>query len=459
MTATAPVPPTSTVPTGTVPSDPEPTPIPVPDPVVTPLTAPVFTHDVAIVGLGYVGLPTALAYHHAGRSVLALDVSARRLDDIANGAVDAIASDHDRLTEALDSTRFELTSDVRRLASARAVIICVPTPVDAHLVPDLGILGRACATVAAEAVPGQLLVLTSTTYVGCTAELLGQPLAARGLVVGEDVHLAFSAERIDPGSTIVAQEQVPRVVGGATPACLERAVELLGRYADSVHPVPCLETAEMTKLLENTFRAVNIALANEFADVCTDLGLDVTDVIGAAATKPYGFMPFWPGPGVGGHCIPCDPHYLLWQLRRSHVDVPVMDAAMHQIAARPGRVVERVRKVLSDRGLGMAGARVLVMGVAYKPGVADLRESPALEILEQLQHEGAQVGFVDPYIDSARLPDGTELKAVPDPRAFQPTLVLVHTAHPGLDVSWMAPEQLVLDATFRTAVPAERVTL
>jgi nucleotide sugar dehydrogenase len=430
----------------------------VPDPVTLGEPA-VFTHDVAIVGLGYVGLPTALAYHHAGRSVLALDVSERRLDDIANGAVDAIASDRDRLTDALESSRFELTSDVAQLRTARAVIICVPTPVDAHLVPDLGILGSACATVAAHAVPGQLVVLTSTTYVGCTAELLGQPLAERGLVVGEDVHLAFSAERIDPGSTVVAQEQVPRVVGGATPECLERAVDLLAGYADSVHPVPCLETAEMTKLLENTFRAVNIALANEFADVCTDLGLDVVDVIGAAATKPYGFMPFWPGPGVGGHCIPCDPHYLLWQLRRSGVEVPVMDAAMHQIAARPGRVVERVRKVLSDRGLGLGGARVLVMGVAYKPGVADLRESPALEIMEMLRREGAEVGFVDPYIDSARLPDGTQLQGVSDPRGFQPTLVLVHTAHPGMDVSWMTPHQLVLDATFRTAVPAERVTL
>ncbi|MFD1861103.1 nucleotide sugar dehydrogenase [Aeromicrobium camelliae] len=420
---------------------------------------PAATADVAIVGLGYVGLPTALAYHHAGQRVIAFDISPQRRSAIARHDVDLLASDHRRLHRAMDDPQFELVDDPEQLRRARAVIVCVPTPVDRHLVPDLTPLRSACETLVEQTVPGQLLMLTSTTYVGCTEDLLVRPLRRRGLVAGEDIHVAFSAERIDPGSAAVRTEEVPRVVAGATPSCTSAAQRVLAAYAERVHPVPSLAVAEMTKLLENTFRAVNIALVNEFADICGSLGLEVTDVIDAAATKPYGFMPFRPGPGVGGHCIPCDPHYLLWQLRRDRVDAPMISTAMQQIAARPTRVVERIRDVLSRHGMGMPGARVLVSGVTYKPDVADLRESPALEILQRLIEAGVVVAFADPYVPIATLPNGVDLLRVEDPTAFSPDLVLLHTAHTGVDTSWIPDSTLVLDATYGAHALPNRVAL
>lgn len=423
-----------------------------------PRPTPSFDADVAIVGLGYVGLPTALAYHHAGTRVVALDIAAPRLTAIRSGEVDIVPDDRTRLRHALDDPGFVLTADVSALSRARAVIVCVPTPVDRYLVPDLSLLRAACASVVAHAVPGQLLMLTSTTYVGCTEDLLVRPLLRRGLVAGDDVHVAFSAERIDPGSAGVKTETVPRVVAGATPACTDAAANVLGSYAESVHRVSSLAVAEMTKLLENTFRAVNIALINEFADICRTLGMEVGDVIDAAATKPYGYMAFRPGPGVGGHCIPCDPHYLLWQLRRERMDAPMIATAMQQIAGRPGRVVDRIRDVLSARRRGLPGTRVLVSGITYKPDVADLRESPALEILQSLLEAGAIVGYTDPYIPVATLPDGIELIGVDEPGAFDPEVVLLHTAHTGVDTSWIG-DALVVDATYGARGFANRVAL
>ncbi|MET0447381.1 MAG: nucleotide sugar dehydrogenase [Aeromicrobium sp.] len=417
-----------------------------------------FDIDVAIVGLGYVGLPTALAYQAAGSSVLGIDVSASRLHDIRAGSVDLISRDHDRLDEALIHHTLELTGDLSQLSRARAVIVCVPTPVDRYLVPDLTMLRSACDAVVAHAVPGQVLLLTSTTYVGCTTDMLLNPITRKGMVPGRDIFIAFSAERIDPGQEAVSQEAVPRVVGGASPECVERAAEVLGAYADEVHRVPSLGTAEMTKLLENTFRAVNIALVNEFADICRTLDIEVMDVIDAAATKPYGYMPFTPGPGVGGHCIPCDPHYLLWQLRKDRVEAPVITEAMQSIANRPTLVVDRIRQLLSDRGRSLTGARILVAGVAYKPGVADLRESPALEIIQRLRSLGASVGYVDPYIPRLVV-DGVEMRPIQNPATFHPTLVLLHTAHPDSPLDWMRPDQLVLDATYQGTDIINRVTL
>ncbi|MET0929658.1 MAG: nucleotide sugar dehydrogenase [Aeromicrobium sp.] len=417
-----------------------------------------FEFDVAIVGLGYVGLPTALAYQAAGSSVLGIDVSPSRLHDIRSGAVDVISRDRDRLDEALIHESLELTADLSQLSRARAVIVCVPTPVDRYLVPDLTMLRAACDAVVDHAVPGQLLMLTSTTYVGCTSDMVLNPITRRGMLPGRDIYIAFSAERIDPGQETVSQESVPRVVGGASPECVERAAEVLGVYADEVHRVPSLGTAEMTKLLENTFRAVNIALVNEFADICRTLDIEVMDVIEAAATKPYGYMPFTPGPGVGGHCIPCDPHYLLWQLRKDRVSAPVITEAMHSIANRPTHVVDRIRQLLSERGRSLTGARILIAGVAYKPGVADLRESPALEIIQRLRALGASVGFVDPYVPRIVV-DGVEMRPIQNPATFHPTLVLLHTAHPDASLDWVRPDQLVLDATYTGTGIVNRVTL
>ncbi|MGH3658774.1 MAG: nucleotide sugar dehydrogenase, partial [Micromonosporaceae bacterium] len=255
---------------------------------------------IGIVGLGYVGLPTALALAEAGSSVIGCEVSDERLADIRSGAVDLLETDHARLRRQMGGDRLRLTVDPAALRGADTVVICVPTPVDEHLTPDLSAVAGACRTVVQHAVPGQLIVLTSTTYVGCTRDHLVKPLAERGLRVGVDVFVAFSPERIDPGVAKHAQESTPRVVGGATPACRERAVQALRRVAPYVHEVSSPEAAEMTKLLENSFRAVNIAFANEVSELARELGLDPVEVIEAAATKPYGFMAFYPGPGVGG---------------------------------------------------------------------------------------------------------------------------------------------------------------
>ncbi len=418
-----------------------------------------FTFDVAIVGLGYVGLPTALAIGASGRRVLGLDVSEARLAVIRAQEADLLDSDRERLRKALDDTNFVISSDLSLLARASSVIVCVPTPVDPYLVPSLGILRAACASVVEYAVPGQLLMLTSTTYVGSTRDLLALPLADRGLIPGSDVFVAFSPERINPGDDAFSHEDVPRVVGGVTPACGDAAAALLKISTKLVHRVASADVAEMTKLVENTFRAVNIALANEFADICQALGMEVMDVIDAASTKPYGFMPFTPGPGVGGHCIPCDPHYLLWQLRKARLSTPIIEHAMAGIAARPHRVVERARRILSDRDHGISSARVLVVGVAYKPDVQDLRESPALEIIAALRAEDAEVAFYDPWCPTA--PDGTggELSSLADPAEWGADLIILHTRHSNVDLTWLQSVPMVLDTTYRLADGANVIRL
>ncbi|GAB3280813.1 nucleotide sugar dehydrogenase [Actinocorallia lasiicapitis] len=408
-----------------------------------------FGHDVAIIGLGYVGLPTALTFHAAGARVLGVDVSVRRLDDIRAEQVDLLDSDRVRLTEALGTSAFELTADVTRAAEAAAMVICVPTPVTEELSPDLRALKGACAAAVAAAVPGQVLILTSTTYVGCTEDFLVKPLRERGLEVGSDIFVAFSPERIDPGNDRHAHEDVPRVVGGTTERCTAAASKILARYNSNIHEVSGSGVAEMSKLLENTFRAVNIAMANEFANASRQLGIDIMEVIDAAATKPYGFMPFYPGPGAGGHCIPCDPHYLLWQMKKERVVMNVVENAMNDIAMRPGEVVHRVRELLSDHGKGLRGAKVLVLGVAYKPGVEDIRESPALEIIERLLRAGAEVSYHDQLIREVEI-DGHRLTSV-DPASVDVDLVLAHTPQRGGQSAWIKPGQLVLDATYRMA--------
>ncbi|GAA3225478.1 nucleotide sugar dehydrogenase [Actinocorallia longicatena] len=416
-----------------------------------------FTHDVAIIGLGYVGLPTALTFHAAGARVLGVDVSERRLDDIRAERVDLLDSDRVRLTEALSGDALELTASVAAASSAAAMVICVPTPVTEELSPDLRALKGACAAAVEHAVPGQVLILTSTTYVGCTEDLLVRPLRERGLEIGTDVFVAFSPERIDPGNDRHAHEDVPRVVGGTTERCTAAASKVLSRYNRHIHEVSGSGVAEMSKLLENTFRAVNIAMANEFANASRQLGIDIMEVIDAAATKPYGFMPFYPGPGAGGHCIPCDPHYLLWQMRKERVVMNVVENAMNDIAMRPGEVVHRVRELLSDHGKGLRGAKVLVLGVAYKPGVEDIRESPALEIIERLLDAGADVSFHDQLIQEVTI-RGRKMTSV-DLETVDVDLVLAHTPQRGGTSAWIKPGQLVLDATYRMAGLAGRHAL
>ena len=410
-----------------------------------------FTYDVAVVGLGHVGLPTALAIYASGRKVLGLDLSGGLLAEIKLLHVDLLASDMTRLRQALDDPNFVMSSNPSMLSQAATVVVCVPTPIDPYLVPELSSLRSACDVVVEHAVPGQLLMLTSTTYVGSTCEMLSAPLAERGLTAGDDIFVAYSPERSNPRVEGHTHEEVPRVVGGVTSTCGRIAEGVLKSWSKDVHVVPSADAAEMTKLVENTFRAVNIALANEFADICGSLNVEVMDVINAADTKPSGFMAFTPGPGVGGHSIPCDPHYLLWQLRRSRLNSPVIESAMAGISTRPHHVLERSRRVLADRDHGLSGSRVLIVGVAYKPDVEDIRESPALEIIKALSAEQAHVAYVDHLCPTAPDGNGGTLDSLEDPASWKPDLVIFHTRHTGIDLSWLDDVPVVLDTTYQLA--------
>lgn len=412
--------------------------------------------SVAVVGLGYVGLPTACALRSPGARTVGLDVSHERLRDVAVGEVDLPEDDRRALQASIQDGDFRLTADESALSEVDAVIVCVPTPVDDRRQPDLSSLRRACAGVVEHAHRGQTIVLSSTTFAGTTRELLIEPLAERGLVVGRDVFVAFSPERIDPGNLDHVPRRTPRIVGGATAACADRAGGLIGRMTDAVYLVGSPEAAELTKLYENVFRAVNLALANEVADICSGLGLDPVEVTLAAGTKPYGFLGSLPGPGVGGHCIPCDPHYLLWQLRRDNLSAPLIEEAMRAIENRPMQVVRRVGEVLAAAGAGIGGARVLLLGVSYKSGVRDVRESPAIPIMTELVAAGARVGYHDPLVPEVELADGTALRGEAQPDAGRWDLVVVHTVHPGVDYAWVRDCPRILDATYQFDIAEHR---
>ena len=391
---------------------------------------------VAVLGLGYVGLPTSLALREAGFGVLGIDVSERRLADIRAGTVDLLDRDRPRLRSALRSGRFDLSASPGALERADAVIIAVPTPVDERLQPDVRALSAACAATVRHARPGQTIVLTSTTYVGTTRDLLVEPLAQRGLRAGRDVHVVFAPERINPGDPLNEQARVPRVLGGATHACVNAAARILAATASQLCIVSSLEAAELTKLQENTFRAVNLALANELAAAAAVYDVDPTEVVEAAATKPYGYLAHYPGPGVGGHCIPVDPYYLLTPLRAAGVDTPLIEQAMAAVARRPGEVADRALATL-----GRSDARILLVGVAYKPGVADCRTSPALAIAARLAERGAHVEYHDPLVAACE-----GMTNVAAPHADDYDLLLVLVTHPGHDYAFLDGAANALDA-------------
>jgi UDP-N-acetyl-D-glucosamine dehydrogenase len=419
----------------------------------------VSTWSAAIVGLGYVGLPTAAALQGQCGRIIGVDVNPERLAQIEAGEADLAGPDRVRLDAALADGSLEMTCDPAAVAKADAVIICVPTPVDGDYVPDLRSLRGACESVVEHARPGQTVILTSTTYVGTTRELLADPLQRRGLRVGSDVFVAFSPERIDPGNPDHLQRKTPRVVGGVTPECARQAAMVIGHLTDVVYLVSSPDAAEATKLYENIFRAVSLALANEFADACGALSLDPVEVTLAAGTKPYGFLGALPGPGVGGHCIPCDPHYLLWQLGRDGRRSPLIEQAMTSIRLRPGRVAERARQVLAADGRTLAGARVIVVGVSYKAGVQDLRESSALPLIADLMGGGAEVGYYDPLIPRFQVPGGAAMESQDAPAGSGWDLAIVHTLHPGVDYSWVQDCLRVLDATYQFDTAPNRVVV
>lgn len=414
--------------------------------------------SVAVVGLGYVGLPTALALESSGARVLGIDISDHRLAVVRAGNPDLLPADRQRLARARHHPdRFRLTADLSLLRECDDIIVCVPTPVDDSQTPDLMALKTACAAVVAEARPGHAIVLTSTSYVGCTRDLVESPLRERGLTPGVDVHVAFAPERIDPGNSTFEQGVVPRVVAGATEACAARAADLLRCICVGVHAVSSLETAELAKLLENTYRAVNISLANEFSEIAHHVGVDPIEVITAAATKPFGFTPFYPGPGVGGHCIPCDPHYLLWQLRRDGRYPGVISAAMESISARPGYIVRRAAQALDEVGTTLSRARVLVAGLAYKPNVEDVRESPSRRIISVLAGRGATVAVYDPLVPAIEV-DGTVYRSISGeltPESYD--LVVLCTRHTAMDERLFRDAPLVLDACYALPAAPNRV--
>jgi UDP-N-acetyl-D-glucosamine dehydrogenase len=374
---------------------------------------------VAVIGLGYVGLPLAVAFAERGFPVVGIDVDERRTRSLEAGQSHVEDVPSERLAPLLAGKTFRATADYGVLAHCDVAIICVPTPLSKTRDPDMRHVIAAGKSVARHMHRGMLVVLESTTYPGTTEELL-LPMLAQGagarrstLSVGSDFFLAFSPERIDPGRKDYTVENTPKVVGGVTPACCKAAVALYSQAIRTVIPVSSTQAAEMVKLLENTFRSVNIALVNEIAIMCDKLGIDVWEVIEAAASKPYGFMKFTPGPGVGGHCIPLDPHYLAWKLKLLNYNARFIQLAGEVNSAMPKYWVDKVQDALNAAGKPVRGSRVLVVGVAYKKDVSDVRESPALDIIELLRAKGADVRYHDPYVP-AICHNGYSLAAEPD---------------------------------------------
>ncbi len=366
---------------------------------------------VGVVGIGYVGLPLAVAFAQAGFQVLGIDVDPQRVESL-NQAHSYIGDVRDtELQPLVASGRLSASLDYAALTDVDAISICVPTPLRKTKDPDVSYIIDAADSIARYGGGrGKVIVLESTTYPGTTEEVILPRLASNGDQVGRDFFLAFSPERIDPGRTDYTILTTPKVIGGATPDCLDVAMALYGSIVAQPVPVSNTAAAEMVKLLENTFRAVNIAMVNEMALMCDKLGLDVWEVISAAATKPYGFMPFYPGPGLGGHCIPIDPHYLSWKLRTLNYTARFIELAAEVNAAMPHYVVGKVVDALNDRRQAVRGSRILILGVAYKPNVSDVRESPALDILHLLQARGALVAYHDPYVPDLT-PEGVPLQA------------------------------------------------
>ncbi|WP_240941562.1 nucleotide sugar dehydrogenase [Paenibacillus sp. HB172176] len=360
---------------------------------------------VAILGLGYVGLPLALLFVRKGFRVIGIDPNAGKIDELHKGRSYIHEIGHEEVKAALQTLRFLPTSQHSAIQAAEAVIICVPTPLTAYGTPDLSYLTEVAAQIGDLVKPGQLIVLESSTYPGTTREVL-QPLLERsGLKAGRDIHVAYSPERVDPGNKQFPLERIPKIVSGATPVCLERVTELYCEVFPEIHPVTTTDAAEMAKILENAYRLVNISFVNELAVICDKLELDLWEVIEAANTKPFGFKAFYPGPGIGGHCIPVDPSYLQWKIKQFDMSsefIGMSSAVNHRM---PMYIVQQLKAAISPKE--MAGANILVYGAAYKPDIADYRESASIDLIELLRLEGVNVYYHDPYIPKLALRDAT----------------------------------------------------
>ncbi len=406
------------------------------------------SHAVAIVGAGYVGVPLAQVFAEAGASVLLVDVDATRVERLNRGE-SYIGDVPSETLQRLVANGLAATTDYDALREVDAILIALPTPLSRQREPDLSIVLSATEEIAKRLRPGHLVVLESTTYPGTTREEVLPILERSGLKVGTDFHLAFSPERVDPGRTDFTTKNVPKIVGGITDACTERAAELYGSAIETVHRVSSPEVAELTKLLENIFRSVNIALVNELAMLCDRMKIDVWEVVEAAGTKPFGFMSFQPGPGLGGHCIPIDPFYLTWKAREFDFTTRFIELAGEVNNNMPYHCRSLVSQALNHgAGRSLKGSKVLVLGVAYKADIDDMRESPALKIIELLANAGADVAYHDPYVPELR-EHGLELTSVPlDPGAHD--CVVIVTAHSGIDYEALV-EQAKVVVDFRNA--------
>jgi UDP-N-acetyl-D-glucosamine dehydrogenase len=403
--------------------------------------------DVAIVGAGYVGVPLAQVFADAGRRVLLVDRDPERVESLNRGEsyIDDVPSEV--LKRLVDAGTIRATTDYDALRDAEAILIALPTPLSKQREPDLSIVNAATEEIAKRLRRGHLVVLESTTYPGTTREEVLPRLEASGLRAGEDFHLAFSPERVDPGRSDWTTKNVPKIVGGVTDACTDRAAELYGTAVDTVHRVSSPESAELTKLLENIFRAVNIALVNEMAQLCERMKIDVWEVVEAAATKPFGFMSFKPGPGLGGHCIPIDPFYLTWKAREYGFYTEFIELAGKVNENMPWYCRSLISQALNHgRERSLKGSTILILGVAYKPGIGDMRESPALKLIELLHAAGANVAYHDEHVPKL---EDLGLRSVPlEADAYD--CVANVTDHPGIDYEALVDSSAVI-VDFRNA--------
>ncbi len=411
------------------------------------------TARVTVVGQGYVGLPLAVAFARAGFPVTGLDTDAERVAALSLGRSHSPDVTGEELALLLRERRYEVTSDFSVLGRSDVVIICVPTPLRKSKEPDISFVVAAAQEVAARFRPTQLVVLESTTYPGTTEELILPMFEARGARAGLDLFLAFSPERVDPGNPTFRVGDIPKIVGGVTIRCTGLATLLYREVVASVVEVSSARVAELAKLYENVFRNVNIALANEFALICRRLGVSSKEVIDAAATKPFGFMPFYPGPGIGGHCIPVDPLYLSWRMRLDGYEARFIALADEINREMPAHVVSLIVEALNDVGRALKGARILVLGVAYKRGVGDTRESPAYEVITALRTRGAEVTYADPHVPMFRL-RGIELKSaeLTEDALGEADCVVILTDHREFDYGCVARHaRLIVDT--RQSIP------
>ena len=412
-----------------------------------------------VVGLGYVGLPLAVEAACAGVHVVGFDVSDQVVEGVNAGRSHIQDLTDEQVSVHTEEGRLEATTDMARMSECDAISICVPTPLSKTRDPDVSYVIAASDAVAAALRPGQLVVLESTTYPGTTREILLPALEETGLQAGEDFYLCFSPERVDPGNQVWHTRNTPKVIGGVTERCTEAGVALYSRFIDEMVAVSSTEAAELTKILENTFRSVNIGLVNETAIIADRLDVNIWEVIEAAGTKPFGFMKFFPGPGLGGHCIPVDPHYLSWKMRTLNYKTRFIELASEINAEMPLFVVGKVREALNRSRKAVNGSRVLLLGVAYKRDIDDVRESPALDVLRLLEEDGAEVRYHDPYVDAWRVSDDPEVSRrssveLTDEELEGADCVVVLTDHSDFDYGRiLRGSEALVDA--RNAVPVE----